>query len=102
MVVRVRSRGFEQATGKVLTEGAAIGDIAWPRIETVEVEWNSKRFLDWEVEEIGSARVQCSKMEKGLEQSKFGAGIFSKITRATSKGRAKIGLSEMGSSFGIS
>lgn len=29
---------------------------------------------------VGLARVQCSRMEKGLEQSRIEAGIFSRIS----------------------
>ena len=38
---------------------------------------------------VGSAKEQFSRMEKGLEQFRVGAGIFSKIAKATSEGRAE-------------
>ena len=45
------------------------------------------------MDRVGSAKEQFSKMEKGFEQSKVGAGIFSRISKTTSEGRTKSGLS---------
>ena len=39
----------------------------------------------------GSTRVQCSKMEKGLEHSRAGGGIFPRISTTTSEGRTERG-----------
>lgn len=50
-------------------------------------------FLRLAAERVGSARVQFSKTEKTLELSKVGAGILSRISKATSGGRAERGLS---------
>lgn len=43
--------------------------------------------------EVGSARVQSSRMVKGLEQSRVRAGIFSKISNTIFEGRFRIGFS---------
>lgn len=46
------------------------------------------------MERVGFAKVQFCRIENGLEQSKIGGGIFSKISKTTSEGRAEKRLSE--------
>ena len=60
------------------TEIAIIGDSIGTDTISCLSFWAAMRFFDLEIEE-GSARGLYSKIEKGLEQSIDGAGIFSKI-----------------------
>lgn len=53
-------------------------------------------LLRLEVERVGFAKEELSRMEKGLEQFKVGAGILSRISKTTFVGRANRGLSEGG------
>lgn len=50
------------------------------KLIVLELDWAAIRYFDLDIEDIGSAKLQCSKMEKGLKQSTVGAGIFSKIS----------------------
>lgn len=49
---------------------------------------------------MGSAKLKFSRMEKGLEQSRDGARIFSKMAKVTSVGRDRIGLALLRSTDG--
>lgn len=52
----------------------------------------AKRFLDLEVERVGSAKVENSRIEKGLEQCMEGAGFFSMISKMITGGRDITGV----------
>lgn len=74
-----RTEGGLPALGRMEIELAIIGDSIGTDSDSCSSFWAAMRFLDLGIEEEGSARELYFSIENGLEQSRDGASIFSKI-----------------------
>lgn len=89
-LISVRVEG--ELTGLTVETGT-VTNVGELEVVTSILEGAANRYLDLEAEAIGSTRVQCSRMEKGFEQSSIGARIFPRISWAISEGTFEMGLS---------